>query len=59
MDFTAEYAEWEKLGPKEKRRELFRRQKVLLDTFLATGAISAAQHDHSLNCLRQKMGIEE
>ena len=35
--------------------ELFRRQKELLDTFLATGAISQAQHDKSLNCLIEKM----
>jgi hypothetical protein len=38
--------------------EHFRRQKDLLDTFLATGAISQAQHDKSLNCLIEKMGID-
>ena len=46
------------MSPAEKKRELFRRQKALLDTFLATGAISRAQHDKSLNCLIEKMGIE-
>lgn len=45
-------------SPEEKKRALFLRQKELLDTFLATGAISQAQHDKSLNCLIEKMGIE-
>ena len=51
-----------KLGncsPEAKKLELFRCQKDLLDTFLATGAISQAQHDKSLNCLIEKMGIKE
>ena len=50
---------WASLSPAEKKRELFRRQKALLETFLATGAISRAQHDQSLNCLIEKMGIED
>ena len=50
---------WSTLSPAEKKLELFRRQKDLLDTFLATGAISQAQHDKSLNCLIEKMGIKE
>jgi len=45
--------------PGEKKLELFRRQKALLATFLATGAITRAQHDKSLNCLMEKMGIPE
>ena len=47
------------LSPAETKLELFRRQKELLDTFLSTGAISLAQHDKSLNCLIEKMGIGE
>ena len=43
----------------ERNLELFRRQKALLATFLATGAITQAQHDKSLNCLVEKMGIRE
>ena len=43
----------------EKNLELFRRQKALLETFLAAGAITQAQHDRSLNCLIEKMGIRE
>ena len=50
---------WQSLSPAEKKLELFRRQKELLDTFLSTGAISQAQHDKSLNCLIEKMGIKE
>ncbi len=50
---------WSSLSPAEKKLELFRRQKELLDTFLATGAISQSQHDKSLNCLIEKMGIGE
>ena len=46
------------LSPAEKKLELFRRQKELLDTFLSTGAISQSQHDKSLNCLIEKMGID-
>ena len=33
---------WSSLSPTEKKLELFRRQKELLDTFLSTGAISQA-----------------
>ena len=50
---------WTSLSPAAKKRELFRRQKELLDTFLSTGAISRAQHDKSLNCLIEKMGIAD
>ena len=50
---------WQFLSPAEKKLELFRRQKDLLDTFLSTGAISQSQHDASLNCLIEKMGIDE
>ena len=49
---------WATLSPAEKKQELFRRQKDLLDTFPATGAISQSQHDKSLSCLIKKMGID-
>ena len=41
-----------------KKRELYFRQKELLDTFLAIGAISRAQYDKSLGDLTVKMGID-
>ena len=50
---------WATLSPAEKKLELFRRQKDLRDTFLSTGAISQAQHDKSLSCLIEKMGIKD
>lgn len=54
--------EWEKLTPEEKKKQLFFRQKKLLDTFLERNAISKAQYDKSLGDLRDKMnmhGIED
>ena len=42
----------------EKKRDLYLRQKELLDTFLAHGAISQAQHDKSLRDLTEKMGMQ-
>ena len=53
-----EQSEWEKLTPEEKKRELYYRQKALLDQFLKTGAITQEQHDKSLNDMTAKMNIE-
>ena len=44
---------------KEDEQKLYEDQKKLLDTFLKTSAIDKAQYDKSLNCLKEKMGIEE
>ena len=43
----------------EKKRDLYLRQKQLLDTFLEHGAISRAQYDKSLGDLTVKMGMSE
>lgn len=43
----------------EKKRDLYLRQKQLLDTFLEHGAISRAQYDKSLGDLTLKMGIDQ
>lgn len=54
--------EWEKLTPDETKKQLFIKQKKLLDTFLERNAISKAQYDKSLGDLRDKMnmhGIED
>lgn len=48
--------EWEALAPEEKKRKLFEKQKVLLDTFLEHGAISRQQYEKSLGDLTEKMG---
>ena len=44
------------LPPEEKKRQLYLRQKALLDQFLKTGAISQAQYEKSLGDLTEKMG---
>lgn len=54
---SIEQIEWEKLSPEEKKKQLFLKQKNLLDTFLARNAISQAQYDKSLGDLRDKMGM--
>ena len=46
------------LSPEEKKQALYLKQKKLLDTFLATGAISQAQYDKSLGDLTEKMGMQ-
>lgn len=43
----------------EQKKELFLRQKQLLDTFLEHGAISWEQYDKSLGDLIVKMGFLE
>ncbi len=43
----------------EQKHLLFLKQKTLLDTFLAHGAITQAQHDKSLHDLSVKMGEPE
>ena len=42
--------------PEEKKCALYLRQKELLDTFLAHGAITRAQYEKSLTDLTVKMG---
>ena len=50
------YAPVESQSPEDARRELYDKQKTLLDTFLSHGAISQAQYDKSLHDLTVKMG---
>ena len=51
--------DWEHLSAEEKKRQLFEKQKRLLDTFLDHQTISQAQYDKSLGDLRVKMGISD
>lgn len=53
-----EQTEWEKLTPEQKKKQLYLKQKELLDTFLEHHAISQEQHDKSLKELTEKMGIK-
>ena len=48
----------EPMTAEEKRRDLYLRQKELLDTFLEHGAISQTQYDKSLGDLTEKMGVK-
>ena len=50
--------EKESMTAEEKKRDLYLRQKQLLDTFLEHGAISRAQYDKSLGDLTVKMGVK-
>ena len=59
MENEKNTAGWDSLSYGDKNRELFRRQKALLDEFLSRGAISRAQHDKSLRDLREKMGFAD
>ena len=47
----------EPMNAEEKKRDLYLRQKELLDMFLEHGAISRAQYDKSLGDLTVKMGF--
>ena len=51
-------SDWDELSYAEKNRQLFFRQKGLLDTFLEHHTISKEQYDKSLGDLKKKMGIE-
>lgn len=51
--------DWEHLSAAEKKRQLFEKQKRLLDTFLDHQTISQTQYDKSLGDLRMKMGISD
>ena len=43
---------------KPQQRALFNKQKDLLDTFLAHGAIDRRQYEKSLTCMAEKMGMQ-
>ncbi|MBQ6262708.1 MAG: hypothetical protein IJK58_04255 [Clostridia bacterium] len=49
--------DWESLSREEKKKQLFLKQKDLLETFLKSGAISRAQYEKSYNDMNEKLGI--
>lgn len=53
-----EEIDWPHLSAEEKKRQLYLRQKGILDKFLERGAIDHAQYDKSLGDLTEKMGID-
>ena len=50
--------EWEHLSTKEKKRQLFLRQKKILQDFLDRRAISQEQFDKSFGEKMSKMGFD-
>lgn len=59
MDVNIENTDWSSISYEEKNRQLFLRQKKMLDMFLERGAITQTQHDKSLNDLIEKMGLQK
>ena len=49
---------WNAMSYEDKNRQLYLKQKELLDTFLEHKAISKAQYEKSLHDLTEKMGFE-
>ena len=49
--------DWSKMTPDEKKKQLFLRQKELLDVYLEKKAITRADYDKSLKALKEKMGV--
>ena len=58
MKAERETSKAEAYSQKEKRHQLYRKQKELLDTFLAHGTITQLQYEKSLHDLTVKMGEE-
>lgn len=56
MDNKSESHNLDSMTYAEKNHFLFLKQKAMLDTFLAHGAITQAEHDKSLHDLTVKMG---
>ena len=48
--------EWASLTPEKKKRQLYERQKAMLQGFLERNAISKEQYEKSLGDLTEKMG---
>ncbi len=55
MKENTENKDWSGMTYEEKSRQLFFREKKLLDTFLEHGAITKVQYEKSLHDLEEKM----
>lgn len=51
-----EVLDWTKMTAEEKKKQLFLRQKELLDLYLEKKAITQADYDKSMKGLNEKMG---
>lgn len=47
------------LSPEDSKRQLYEKQKALLDTFLEHRAITQQQYDKSLRDMSEKMGYSK
>ena len=54
-----EQQEWETLTSEGKKKQLYIKQKKLLDLFLEKNAISEDQYNKSLGDLTEKMGMQD
>ena len=50
--------DWSSLSPEEKNRQLYLKQKKMLEMFLEHKAITQDQFDKSLHNLTEKMGMQ-
>ena len=57
MEEYKEITERQALSPEEKKKQLFLKQKALLDAFLERNAISKQEYDKSLRVMKEKMGM--
>lgn len=51
--------EWSTLAPEDKKKQLYFRQKDLLNKFLERNAITKAEYEKSLGDLNLKMGMND
>ena len=59
MEDISNKIEWPELTPEEKKKQLYIKQKKLLDTFLERNAISKMQYEKSLRDLTEKMCMQD
>ena len=57
MEEYKEITDWQALTPEEKKKQLFLKQKALLDAFLERNAISKQEYNKSLSVMKEKMGM--
>ena len=59
LSFGIGQAKWETLTHEEKNRQLFLKQKAMLEQFLSNGAITREQFDKSYGDMKKKMGFDD
>ena len=59
LSFGIGQAKWETLTHEEKNRQLFLKQKAMLEQFLSNGAITQEQFDKSYGDMKKKMGFDD